>query len=88
MARIPKPWKRNSDGAYYIQLDGKKMYLSKDRNVALEKYRRIQFQVRQDTPSLTVNLSAWNLSEWPKAASQIEEFRTISAVKPRNASGR
>jgi len=41
MTRIPKPWKRKSDGAYYIQLDGKKLYLSKDRKTALQKYKRI-----------------------------------------------
>lgn len=41
MTRIPKPWKRKSDGAYYIQIDRKKVYLSKDRKTALEKYKRI-----------------------------------------------
>jgi len=47
-----KPWKRKQDGAYYVQLNGKRIYLSKDKKTAWEKFRRIQ-QTGQAPSSLT-----------------------------------
>lgn len=41
MVRVRKPWKRKSDGAYYTQVNGKKVYLSKDKKTAEDKLRRI-----------------------------------------------
>lgn len=42
MSRIPKPWRRTSgDNAWYVQIDGKQIYLGKDKKAAFEKFRRI-----------------------------------------------
>ena len=39
--REPTPWKRKSDGAWYIQLNGKQRYLSTDKATAFAKWHQI-----------------------------------------------
>lgn len=61
-----KPWKRKSDGAYYTHLNGKRIYLSKDRKTAWEKFKRIQ-QAGTAPSSLTVRQLLDEYWKWLKA---------------------
>ena len=39
MARIPQPWQRKTNGVWYVQIDGKQVYLGKNKR---DCFREVQ----------------------------------------------
>jgi len=54
MARIPKPWKRETTGTWHVQIDGNQVYLGKNKSKAWAKYNRLMAAQNGESGTATV----------------------------------
>lgn len=66
MGRKPQPWQRKSTGTWHVQIDGKQVYLGKDKAAAEKKYHRLMVLGKAPT-TVTVCQIVTDYWAWCKA---------------------
>ena len=67
MARIPKPWKRETTGTWHVQIDGKQVYLGTNKSKAWAKYNRLMAGHNGESGTATVRQILLAYMEWLKS---------------------